>query len=113
MVKVVLREDPDILAISEIRDAETAAAAVSASLTGHFCGVDHSRQQSTSRVSTFAGLESRHRTNLIANGILRGVIGQRFSATAVSALQRRQRETAYYGSDFERDPGANMRKLKS
>lgn len=35
MVKIVLREDPDILAISEIRDAETAAAAVTASLTGH------------------------------------------------------------------------------
>lgn len=36
MVKVALREDPDVLSISEIRDAATAQAAYTAALTGHF-----------------------------------------------------------------------------
>lgn len=36
MVKVALREDPDVLSISEIRDQATAQAAYTAALTGHF-----------------------------------------------------------------------------
>lgn len=35
MLKVVLREDPDLVEVSEIRDLETATSAVSAALTGH------------------------------------------------------------------------------
>lgn len=35
MLKVVLREDPDVVEVSEIRDVETATSAVSAALTGH------------------------------------------------------------------------------
>lgn len=76
MVKVVLREDPDILAISEIRDPETAAAAVSASLTGHLV---MSTIHASSPKAVLARLQDLKidTNNLIANGILRGVIGQR------------------------------------
>lgn len=35
MVKVALREDPDVISISEIRDSKTAQAAYTAALTGH------------------------------------------------------------------------------
>jgi len=35
MIKVALREDPDVISISEIRDRETAAATLTATLTGH------------------------------------------------------------------------------
>lgn len=35
MLKVVLREDPDLVEVSEIRDLQTASSAVSAALTGH------------------------------------------------------------------------------
>lgn len=35
MLKVVLREDPDLVEVSEIRDLQTAGSAVSAALTGH------------------------------------------------------------------------------
>lgn len=35
MIKSVLREDPDLVEVSEIRDVETAKAGISAALTGH------------------------------------------------------------------------------
>ena len=35
MIKAVLREDPDLVEVSEIRDRQTANAAISAALTGH------------------------------------------------------------------------------
>jgi len=35
MIKVVMREDPDVIEVSEIRDLETARAAITAALTGH------------------------------------------------------------------------------
>ncbi|MCC5854396.1 MAG: Flp pilus assembly complex ATPase component TadA [Idiomarina sp.] len=35
MIKTVLREDPDLVEVSEIRDLQTASAGISAALTGH------------------------------------------------------------------------------
>lgn len=76
MVKIVLREDPDILAISEIRDAETAAAAVTASLTGHLV-------VSTLHASSPPAVLSRLNdlnvdvTSLIQNQVLKAVVVQR------------------------------------
>lgn len=35
MIKTVLREDPDLVEVSEVRDIQTAAASISAALTGH------------------------------------------------------------------------------
>jgi type II secretory ATPase GspE/PulE/Tfp pilus assembly ATPase PilB-like protein len=33
----VLRQDPDVIMVGEIRDTETASIAIRASLTGHLC----------------------------------------------------------------------------
>ena len=36
-LRAILRQDPDVIMIGEIRDLETAQIAVQASLTGHRC----------------------------------------------------------------------------
>ncbi|MCH8501429.1 MAG: Flp pilus assembly complex ATPase component TadA [Aliidiomarina sp.] len=76
MVKIVLREDPDILAISEIRDAESAAAAVTASLTGHLV-VSTLHASSPPAVLTRLQDLKVDVNRLLQNQVLKAVIVQR------------------------------------
>lgn len=107
MVKVVLREDPDILAISEIRDAETAAAAVSASLTGHFVV---STIHASSPRAVLARLQDLKvdTDNLIANGILRGVIGQRLVPQLCPHCSLASEESLEFGRELQCDFGREL-----
>ena len=43
-LKTVLRQDPDIIMVGEIRDPDTAHHAVQAALTGHFGDLNASHQ---------------------------------------------------------------------
>ncbi|RUO78260.1 GspE/PulE family protein [Pseudidiomarina taiwanensis] len=76
MVKVALREDPDLISISEIRDEKTAQAAYSAALTGHIV-------TATLHAHDCAGAAQRlldlglSAANLAQPGVLRGIIAQR------------------------------------
>lgn len=67
MLKIVLRQDSDIIAIGEIRDKETASVALSASLTGHLIlSTIHSKNSK----STLKRLEDLGiNMNLITEGI--------------------------------------------
>ncbi|MDR3317069.1 MAG: GspE/PulE family protein [Puniceicoccales bacterium] len=75
-LRAVLRQSPDVLFIGEIRDEETAAIAIQASLTGHFvCSTLHCRD--------FSGAIARLRQlniplHLIAT-TLRGILSQRLA----------------------------------
>jgi type IV pilus assembly protein PilB len=69
-IRTLVRQDPDIIMVGEIRDNETAALAVNAALTGHLGALDSAYQQRRrrhpapsrheGRVIPF-GLDSRHR----------------------------------------------------
>ena len=73
-LRAILRQDPDVIMIGEIRDAETAQIAVQASLTGHMVLATLHTNDATSAVTRLVdmGIEPF----LLASSLL-GVLGQR------------------------------------
>lgn len=73
-LRAILRQDPDVILIGEIRDSETAEIAVQASLTGHLL-------LSTLHTNTAAGAVTRMHDlgidNFLLASTLRGVLAQR------------------------------------
>jgi len=74
MLRSVLRQDPDILMIGEIRDAETAAIAVQSALTGHLVFSTLHTNDSAGAIARL--LDLRVEPFLISSGLL-GVLAQR------------------------------------
>ena len=73
-LRSILRQDPDIIMIGEIRDQETASIAVQASITGHLVV---STLHTNSSASTITRLEDMGiESYLIADSVI-GVIAQR------------------------------------
>ncbi|MEX0934033.1 MAG: GspE/PulE family protein [Candidatus Paceibacterota bacterium] len=77
-LRSALRQDPDVIMVGEIRDAETAKTAVNASLTGHFVF-------STLHTNTAAGAVPR----LIDLEVNPKIIGSSLSAALAQRLVRR------------------------
>jgi type II secretory ATPase GspE/PulE/Tfp pilus assembly ATPase PilB-like protein/8-oxo-dGTP pyrophosphatase MutT (NUDIX family) len=73
-LRSVLRQDPDVLLIGEIRDRETAAIALQASLTGHLVFATLHTNDATSSITrlTDLGVDSAKLA-----GALKGVVAQR------------------------------------
>jgi len=73
-LKSILRHDPDVILVGEIRDVETTRVAVQSALTGHFVVSSIHATDSVSALHRFLdmGIESF----LIASSVL-GVVGQR------------------------------------
>lgn len=74
LLRRVLRQDPDIVMVGEIRDAETAALAVRAALTGHLVLASLHTNDAVSSITrlTDMGIEP-----YLVAGVLRGVVAQR------------------------------------
>ncbi len=74
ILRAVLRQDPDIILVGEIRDVETARVAIQASLTGHFVISTVHTQDASSTISRLIdmGVEP-----FLLSSALVGVIGQR------------------------------------
>jgi general secretion pathway protein E len=74
LLRSILRQDPDVIMIGEIRDGETAQIAVQASLTGHL-------MLSTLHTNTAAAAVTRLRDmgleDYLISAVLRGVLAQR------------------------------------
>ncbi len=73
-LRTILRQDPDIIMVGEIRDAETAAMAVQAALTGHLVfSTVHTRDAAGAITRlTELGVEP-----FLLSSVLRGVLAQR------------------------------------
>jgi general secretion pathway protein E len=83
-LRSILRQDPDIIMIGEIRDLETAQIAVQASLTGHLVLATLHTNDAASAVTRLAdmGVEPY----LLASSLL-GVLAQRLVRTLCSACR--------------------------
>ncbi len=80
----VLRQDPDVILIGEMRDSETVAAALSAAETGHLVlSTLHTTDatETVNRIIDFFPPAQQRQTRLTLAGVLRGVISQRLVAT--------------------------------
>ena len=87
-LRAILRQDPDIIMIGEIRDLETAQIAVQASLTGHLVLATLHTNDAASAVTRLAdmGVEPY----LLASSLL-GVLAQRLVRTLCPACRARRR----------------------
>jgi general secretion pathway protein E len=74
LLRSLLRQDPDIILVGEIRDVETARIAVQASLTGHLV---LSTVHTNDAPSTVARLLDMGLEPYLLTSVLRGVLGQR------------------------------------
>ncbi len=77
-LRSILRQDPDVIFIGEIRDEETAAIAVQASLTGHLVLASLHTNDAVGAVARFADL-----------GVERGEIASTFRGATAQRLVRR------------------------
>ena len=96
-LKSILRQDPDVILVGEIRDVETARIAVQSALTGHFVLSSLHATDSVSALHRFLdmGIESF----LIASSVL-AVVGQRLvrriCPSCKVAYEPTQAELAFY-----------------
>ncbi|MEI7511136.1 MAG: GspE/PulE family protein [Candidatus Peregrinibacteria bacterium] len=73
-VRSVLRQDPDVLLVGEIRDRETAEAALQASITGHLV---LSTVHTNSAIETIARLKNLGVPPYLLGAALKGIVSQR------------------------------------
>jgi len=73
-LRSVLRQDPDIILVGEIRDRETAEIAIQAALTGHLV---LSTLHTNNAISSFSRLRDMGIQPFLIDATVRGVIGQR------------------------------------
>lgn len=73
-LRSMLRQDPDIIMVGEIRDLETARIATQAALTGHFV---LSTMHTNDSLGTISRLQDMGLEAFLVSSVLRGVIAQR------------------------------------
>jgi len=74
LLRSILRQDPDIIMVGEIRDLETAQIAVQAALTGHLV---LSTVHTNSAAATITRLRDMGLEDYLITAVLRGVLAQR------------------------------------
>lgn len=74
VLRAILRQDPDVILVGEIRDAETAKTAVHASMTGHLVLSTLHANDSVSALSRIVELGVERS---VAAGVILGVVAQR------------------------------------
>ena len=74
LLRSILRQDPDVIMVGEIRDLETAQIAVQAALTGHLV---LSTVHTNSAASTISRLRDMGLEDYLLTAVLRGILAQR------------------------------------
>jgi type IV pilus assembly protein PilB len=107
-LKSILRQDPDVILVGEIRDVDTARIATQAALTGHFVLSSLHATDSVSALHRFLdmGIESF----LIASSVL-GVVGQRLMRRTCTHCKRAYKPTAEEMSFYVESGGAEKTKF--
>jgi len=107
ILKHALRQDPDVVMVGEIRDAETAEIAVQAALTGHLVLSTLHTNDAASAMSRL--LEMGIEPYLLAAS-LAGVVAQRLVRTVCEACAVSVQPTAAELQRLGLEPGARLRK---
>ncbi|NIP58205.1 MAG: response regulator [Gemmatimonadetes bacterium] len=81
-LRSILRQDPDVILVGEIRDPETAKVAIQAAMTGHLVLATVHANDAVSAVARLADLDLQHST---ISQTLRGAVAQRLVRRACPA----------------------------
>jgi general secretion pathway protein E len=98
-LRSMLRQDPDIIMIGEIRDLETARIAIQASLTGHLV---LSTLHTNNAASAITRLIDIGVENYLLASTLKGVIAQRLVRRLCHRCSRDHLQASYWAESFER-----------
>ncbi|MBX7245517.1 MAG: Flp pilus assembly complex ATPase component TadA, partial [Candidatus Sumerlaeaceae bacterium] len=96
-LRAILRQDPDVILVGEIRDVETAQIAIQASLTGHLV---FSTLHTNSSALTVTRLIDMGIEPFLITSTLEGVIGQRLVRTVCQNCKAPYRPTDEELADF-------------
>jgi general secretion pathway protein E len=99
-LRSILRQDPDIIMIGEIRDLETARIAIQASLTGHLV---FSTLHTNSAAATITRLIDMGVENYLIASTVKGVEAQRLVRRLCPHCARPHESAAYWAETFARD----------
>jgi general secretion pathway protein E len=111
-LRAMLRQDPDVIMVGEIRDPETARIAVQAALTGHLV---ISTVHTNSALAAVPRLLDLGVEDYLLADVLRGVVGQRLArrlcphCSAASNPEQRRRHEASAPADVSFEGAANWR----
>jgi len=87
LLRAILRQDPDVIMVGEIRDLETAEIAVQAALTGHLV---LSTLHTNSAAATITRLRDMGLEDYLITAVLRGVLAQRLVRRLCPECRRAQ-----------------------
>ncbi|WP_254073171.1 GspE/PulE family protein [Acidisphaera sp. S103] len=87
LLRSILRQDPDVIMVGEIRDLETAQIAVQAALTGHLV---LSTLHTNSAAATITRLRDMGVEDYLLTAVLRGVLAQRLVRRLCTHCRRQQ-----------------------
>jgi general secretion pathway protein E len=99
-LRSILRQDPDIIMIGEIRDLETAQIAIQASLTGHLV---LSTLHTNSAAATITRLIDMGVENYLLASTVKGILAQRLVRNLCPYCARPHPEAAHWTSRFRKD----------
>jgi general secretion pathway protein E len=98
LLRSILRQDPDVIMVGEIRDLETAQIAVQAALTGHLV---LSTLHTNSASATITRLRDMGLEDYLITAVLRGVLAQRLVRRLCDACKRETEAPAELIRRFE------------
>ena len=104
-LRAILRQDPDIISVGEIRDGETGLIAVRAAITGHLV---LSTLHTNDAVSTIHRLEDIGVEPYLISSALRGVISQRLVRKVCPHCKRAYQPGAEELLDMGMDPTSKV-----
>jgi general secretion pathway protein E len=97
-LRSILRQDPDIIMIGEIRDSETAEIAVQSALTGHLVLSTLHTNNSTASIARLVDMEVE---NFLIGSSLLGVLAQRLVRTLCSECKEEDFVAEEYATEFD------------
>jgi general secretion pathway protein E len=108
-LRSILRQDPDIIMVGEIRDAETAKIAIQAALTGHLV---FSTLHTNSAVASIARLEDMGVEKFLISSAILGVLAQRLVRKLCPHCKVEDSIAESFASEFDLPNGAKIYKAK-
>jgi general secretion pathway protein E len=98
LLRSILRQDPDVIMVGEVRDLETAQIAVQAALTGHLV---LSTLHTNSAAATITRLRDMGLEDYLLTAVLRGVLAQRLVRRLCESCKREAEAPAELVSRFD------------
>ena len=108
VLRSILRQDPDIIMIGEIRDEETARIAVRSAITGHLV---LSTIHTNNALNTIERLTDMNVERYLLGSALSGIISQKLARRLCNKCKRLRPTTAYEKEMFKKTIGKDVKEI--